>query len=105
LNTTGWKSSKKHEIEIWFVEYNKKYYIVSERRERAHWVQNIKQNPTVEFKVSNKMSEGIARIVEPMREPELVARISMLMDSKYKWSQGLIVELAPLDTSYSLLNF
>jgi uncharacterized pyridoxamine 5'-phosphate oxidase family protein len=105
LNTTGWKSSKKHEIEIWFVEYNKKYYIVSERRERAHWVQNIKQNPTVKFKVSNKMFEGIARSVEPMREPELVARISKLMDSKYKWSQGLIVELAPLDTSFSLLNF
>ena len=38
LNTTGWKSGKIHKIEIWFVEFNKKYYIISEREERAHWV-------------------------------------------------------------------
>ena len=95
LNTTGWKSGRKHKIEIWYVEFNKKYYIVSERGERAHWVQNIKHNPAIEFKVSDKMSEGTARIVDPLKESELSARISKLMDSKFKWSQGLIVEIIP----------
>lgn len=101
MNTTGWKSGKNHKIEIWFVEFNKKYYIVSEREERAHWVQNIKHNPAIKFQVSNKMSEGTARIVNPLKESELAGRISKLMDSKYKWSQGSIVELAPVDSSYS----
>jgi deazaflavin-dependent oxidoreductase (nitroreductase family) len=95
LNTIGWKSGIKHEIEIWFVEFNKKYYIISERGEHAHWVQNIKHNPTIKFKVSAKMSEATARIVDPLKESELVDRISKLMDSKYKWSQGLIVEIIP----------
>jgi len=95
LNTTGWKSGKIHKIEIWFVEFNKKYYIVSERGERAHWVQNIEHNPAIKFEVSNKMSEGTARIIDPLKESELATRISKLMDSKYKWSQGLIVEIIP----------
>ncbi|MBD0359100.1 MAG: nitroreductase family deazaflavin-dependent oxidoreductase [Nitrososphaeraceae archaeon] len=41
LTTIGWKTGKQHRIEIWFVEYNKRYYLVSERRKHAHWVQNI----------------------------------------------------------------
>jgi deazaflavin-dependent oxidoreductase (nitroreductase family) len=96
LDTLGWKSGKNHRIEIWYVDFNKRYYIVSEHGENAHWVQNIKHNPNVRFSVSNKISEGTARIVNPLTEPELAARISKLMDLKYKWSQGSIVELEPL---------
>ena len=32
LTTIGWKTGKHHKIEIWFVEYNKRYYVISE-----HW--------------------------------------------------------------------
>jgi hypothetical protein len=28
LTTHGWKSGKEHRIEIWFVEHNKRYYII-----------------------------------------------------------------------------
>ena len=41
LTTKGWKTGQPHKIEIWFVEYENKYYIMSETMERAHWVQNI----------------------------------------------------------------
>jgi deazaflavin-dependent oxidoreductase (nitroreductase family) len=95
LDTLGWKSGKNHRIEIWYVEFNKRYYIISERGESAHWIQNIKHNPNVKFSVSNKIIEGTARVVSPLAEAELAAQISSLMDSKYKWSQGSIVELKP----------
>jgi deazaflavin-dependent oxidoreductase (nitroreductase family) len=101
LNTSGWKSGKNHRIEIWFVEFNNKYYIASERGQRAHWVMNIKHNPAVKFNVSNKMNEGTARIVDPLKEHELAVRISKLMESKYKWNQGLIVEILPLNPQTS----
>lgn len=95
LRTKGWKTGRQHQIEIWFVERDGKYYIVSERREKAHWVQNVLHNPDASFIVAGKESEGMARAVE---EPKLVAEVAKLMDAKYGWSEGLIVELAPRGT-------
>ena len=57
LTTKGWKSGRHHKIEIWFVSYAGKYYVVSERKEKAHWVQNIMHNPKVVFTVNSKSFE------------------------------------------------
>jgi hypothetical protein len=38
LTTKGWKTGQKHRIEIWFVGYDNKYFIMSETMESAHWV-------------------------------------------------------------------
>ena len=94
LNTTGWKSGKQHQIEIWFVEYDGKYFILLERRRHAHWVQNIIHNPRVSFTVNHTTFTGTARMVDQDKEPELTARVSKLMSIKYGWNEGLIVELS-----------
>jgi hypothetical protein len=93
LTTRGWKTGKQHKIEIWFVEYNQRFYIISERLEHAHWVQNIKHHTTVSFSVNNKVFKGIARIIDREKESALAEEVSKLMNAEYKWSQGLIVEL------------
>ena len=98
LVTSGWNTGKEHRIEIWFVEYNKRYYVISEHRERAHWVQNISNNPRITCSVCDRTFEGIARFVDPTNEPELTTKISALMHTKYKWHQGLIVEITPLNS-------
>ena len=95
LITSGWKTGKEHKIEIWFAEFNKKYYLISEHREHPHWVQNINHNPKITFNVSGKALEGIARTVDPIKDAELADVISELMSRKYKWNQGLIVEITP----------
>ena len=95
MTTLGWKTGKQHTIEIWFAEHNKRYYIISERLEGAHWVQNIKHNPAVSFSINDNMFKGNARIVDQGKESALAAEVLKLMDTKYKWSQGLIVELTP----------
>jgi deazaflavin-dependent oxidoreductase (nitroreductase family) len=97
LTTLGWKSGKEHRIEIWFVEHNKRYYIISERLDSAHWVQNIKHNPAVSFSIDNRIFKGSARIVDQEKEAALSAEVLKLMDIKYIWSQGLIVELTPIN--------
>ena len=38
---------------------------------------------------------GLGRIVDPNDEPELARKVSELMEAKYQWSTGLIVELRP----------
>ncbi len=95
LTTTGWKSGKPHEIEIWYVEHDGRYYLVSERLERSHWVQNIQRNPAISFRVGENKFRGKGRTLDREKEPQLAAQVSALMAAKYDWSDGLIVELAP----------
>lgn len=94
LTTTGWKTGKRHEIEIWYVMHAGKHYLVAEHGERAHWVQNILHQPSVTWRVGARHFSGIARSIDRSAEPDLAQAVSALMDAKYDWSDGLIVELA-----------
>src|SRR5918995_2819853 len=93
LNTSGWKTGREHKIEIWFVEYNGRYYIISERKDNAHWVRNIIHNSKVSFSIDNTTFEGSAQIVNREKESELAAEVSKLMNTKYGWIEGMIIEL------------
>lgn len=95
LTTTGWRSGNPHEIEIWYVEHDGAYYLCSEHREQSHWVQNIRQNPAVRFRVNGQIFSGTARIVAES-ETDLLAAVATRLDEKYEWSDGLYVELKPL---------
>ncbi len=95
LSTNVWKSGKPHEIEIWYVEYEGRYYIVSELRARAHWVQNIQRNPSVQVSVGKRKFQGTGRILDLERDAELVGEVAKLMKKKYGWGEGTIVELRP----------
>ena len=93
LTTRGWKTGKQHTIEIWFVGYLQRYYVMSERRYKAHWVQNILHNQKIKFSINNIISEGNARIISKDNAPELASEVQKLMKTKYDWNEGLIIEL------------
>ncbi len=95
LTTLGWKTGQPHEIEIWYVAHEGRFYLVAETRERAHWVQNLRRNPAVTWHVDGRPYRGTARPIDRAAEPALAAAVAALMDSKYDWSDGLIVALAP----------
>jgi hypothetical protein len=92
--TTGWKTHKQHRIEIGFIGYNKRYYIISERLDFAPWIQNILHEPKVLFDIGFDKFEGLATIVSS-KDSALVNTVSNMMNGKYGWSDGLIVELIP----------
>ena len=102
LTTTGRVSGKPREIEIWFVEHRGCYYMVSERLDRSNWVKNLLQDPNVGFNIGTREKReadrahgpAVARVVHRDKEPDLSHTISALMDEKYGWSDGLIVELS-----------
>lgn len=96
LTTTGHISGQPHHIEIWYVEHDDKHYIVAETFERAHWVQNIRHNPQISFSVGTRADNGHAlrgtgRVIDD--GDDLAATVKRLMDDKYGWSNGLVVEL------------
>jgi len=104
LTTRGRVTGQPRRIEIWFVEHAGKYYIVAEGREQAGWVKNLKVNPSVTFSVGPRatpasvvpVTPATARIVDRAASPELAAAVAKAMDAKYNWSDGLIVEIAPV---------
>lgn len=95
LTTTGWKTGRAHEIEIWYVAHDGRCYVVAEHGTRAHWGQNIQRDPAVRFCVGKQTYQGRGRIVRREDEAALAAAVAARMDAKYDWSDGLIVELAP----------
>ncbi|MBK8254903.1 MAG: nitroreductase family deazaflavin-dependent oxidoreductase [Polyangiaceae bacterium] len=104
LTTTGRKTGLRREIEIWYVEYQGKYYLVSERREESKWLQNLLAEPRVTFSIGPReaqqavvaLTNAVARPVSVESEVDLVSAVRRLMDAKYKWSDGLVVEIAPV---------
>jgi deazaflavin-dependent oxidoreductase (nitroreductase family) len=97
LTTTGRVSGQPRTIEIWFVERMGRYYIIAERREKAQWVQNLERDSAVRFRVGARDEVGLAvpAKARTVREPDLVAAVSSLMNAKYGWSDGLVVEILP----------
>ncbi len=95
LTTKGWKTSKPHEIEIWYVEEQGAYYIVSELRARSHWVRNMRHDSNVQVRVGEKNFDGRARFVDPESEWEVAKKVTRLMKESYDWGEGPIVELRP----------
>jgi deazaflavin-dependent oxidoreductase (nitroreductase family) len=95
LTTTGRKSGQPREIEIWFVPYEGCYYLCSENGERADWVQNIRHNPAVTFWVEGQTYQGKGRPIDNTADPEIAEAVTRLLNAKYQWSDGLIVQLCP----------
>ena len=103
LTTTGRRSGEPRRIEIWFVERAGRFFVVSEMRRDAGWVKNLSREPAVLFSVGTRAEKGATRATTPARartlgeseDAELIAEIRRLMDAKYAWSEGLVVELTP----------
>ncbi len=90
LTTTGHKSGNPHEIEIWYIEHDGCYYLVAEKREATHWVQNTRANPAISFRLGATTTNGHASIPA---NAALIAAVKAKMDDKYGWSDGLVIAL------------
>lgn len=90
LTTTGHKTGQPHEIEIWYVEHQGAYYLVSEKREASHWVRNIRANPRIRFRLGDAVVPGRAAFPD---DDQLLQAVKAKMRKKYGWSDGLVVEL------------
>jgi deazaflavin-dependent oxidoreductase (nitroreductase family) len=95
LTTTGRRTGRPREIEIWFTQRGGRYYLVAEHRERAEWVRNLRAAPRVAVRVGRRSFAADARVVDAKIEPTLARAVRKLSEKKYGWGNGLVVELAP----------
>jgi deazaflavin-dependent oxidoreductase (nitroreductase family) len=69
LTTTGRRSGRPREIEIWFTQRGGCYYLVAEHRERAQWVRNLTVTPRVGVRVGRRSFAARARVVARRPSP------------------------------------
>lgn len=82
LTTTGRKSGRAREIEIWFAVEGETLYMLAGGGEGAHWVRNLQQTPAVRIRVQGRELRGEARLPTPGSEEDSGAR--RLLVAKYQ---------------------
>ena len=95
LTTVGRKTGLAREIEIWFVEFESRYYILAEHFHRAQWVKNIMAHPRVRVRLGRKEFEAEARVLDRKRDAKTWRAAQHLAREKYGWGEGLPVEIIP----------
>lgn len=93
LTTTGWKSGRRHEIEIWFTSVDGCWYLLAERGDRSHWVQNLRHDPRVIVRLNDLEIAARAVVIADDDCSDLAARVRARSRQKYGWGGGTVVEL------------
>jgi len=91
LTTTGRRSGRPREIEIWFTQRGGRHYVIAEHGRGAAWVRNLEAEPRVNVRVGGAAFRARARVID---EGEVVDAVRALSEEKYGWGDGLVVELA-----------
>ena len=87
LTTTGRRSGRPHEIEIWFGIRDGTLYLLSGGGGAADWVKNIRKHRDVKLRINSQTAAARARILRPGTKEDLAAR--ELLDEKYMaWRPG-----------------
>ena len=65
---------------------------MSEKGDRSHWVQNIRADSAIQFRLDDITYRGVGGFPD---DRDLLAAVKAKMDAKYGWSDGLVVALSP----------
>jgi deazaflavin-dependent oxidoreductase (nitroreductase family) len=80
--TTGRRTGRPHEIEIWFGVVGATMYLISGNGPMADWFRNIEADPAVTVHLAGERHEGRARVVVDPAERRLAGDV---MGQKYRW--------------------
>src|SRR5262245_30661367 len=73
ITTTGRKTGLPRQIEIWFVEFEDRLYILAEHGLKAKWVQNIIADPKVNVRLGDRQFRGVGRMLDEVKDSERYA--------------------------------
>jgi deazaflavin-dependent oxidoreductase (nitroreductase family) len=85
LTTVGRVSGRPHEVEMWFSLQDSTLYMLSGAGGRSDWVKNLRSNPRVSVRISDRVFRADARVVTDPKEDELARR---LLVDKYERTPG-----------------
>jgi deazaflavin-dependent oxidoreductase (nitroreductase family) len=93
LTTMGRKTGQAREIEIWFVTYQGRFYLLAERGYNAQWVRNIHANPDVSVRIKQHQFRARGRVLDAEHDRQEWDAVAHLARRKYGWGEGLPVAI------------
>jgi deazaflavin-dependent oxidoreductase (nitroreductase family) len=93
LTTMGRRSGKPRTIEIWFVRYKGRLYLLAEHGLKAQWVRHIQAHPEVRIRIAQYRFRACGRLLDDARDRHEWQIIIALSRRKYSWGEGLPVAL------------
>jgi deazaflavin-dependent oxidoreductase (nitroreductase family) len=75
VTTTGRVTGQPHTIEIWFALRDRTLYLLAGGGDRSDWVRNIRRDPEVSVRLSDRELPGRGRVVEASDEDESARRL------------------------------
>ena len=97
--TTGRRTGRRHEIELWFGVLDDTMYLISGNGPSADWFQNLQADPVVTVKLDDELHQGVARVVT---DPDERERVGDLMGAKYVWGGDPAIGLTYESWSYEV---
>jgi deazaflavin-dependent oxidoreductase (nitroreductase family) len=88
LTTVGRKTGKPRTIEIWFVSYQGRIYLLAEHGLKAHWVRNLQANPDVIIEIGQSRFQARGRILDDARDQREWQAVADVSRRKYGWGDG-----------------
>jgi deazaflavin-dependent oxidoreductase (nitroreductase family) len=70
LTTRGRKTALPREIEIWFTQRDRRFYVIAEHP-NSQWVENLRAHPEGQVRVADRSFKVCGRILSP-EEPDCV---------------------------------
>ena len=101
LTTVGRKSGLPRTVEIWFVVYQHRVYLLAEHGLKAQWVRNIQANPIVSIRLTQHRFRARGRVLHAARDHQEWQAITSLSRKKYGWGNGLPVAFEALQEEQS----
>lgn len=86
LTTTGRRTHRPHENEIWFAWKGNTLYLLSGGRNASDWVRNLQRDPGVTVQIGDRTLHARARVVEPDTDEDALA--PRLLLAKYQAPGG-----------------
>ena len=86
LTTTGRRTHRPHQIEIWFARQGHTVYLLSGGRDTSDWVRNLQRDPRVTIRIGTSTHQATARVVAPGTDEDTLARRLLLQ--KYQTPGG-----------------
>ncbi len=84
LTTTGRRSGRPHEIEIWYARHGDTLYLLAGGGRRSDWVANLAAEPRCRLRLQGVGLDGTARILDgPDVDPAEERRARDLVFEKY----------------------
>lgn len=85
LTTTGRRTGKSHEIEIWYARHGDTLYLLAGGGHRSDWVANLAANPQCSVRLGATTQAAIGRLLdEPAADSDEEGRARTLVFEKYE---------------------